>query len=524
MKTDNVELSLLPLELNTVAPGLELALAQEGISAVSSSDWESQRKKYPSIMSERGKFLLYDSSMAGYQSVCRSCVPGQKMIDVSVLRRGWDTDPFQALIDIQTRRGGWRINTNLVTEMVSRYPKGAIRRKLLKALRRKIEDEGGIWLCVSPYPYPYRSAFNFRIDYDEYQAVDFTSIVKQCDTLQSLTSHYVCASAFQQQPQVLDALKDFDVGGHGWIHRTYRDRMQNYGNIQRGMEWLQDQNLDVDGFVSPHGIWNRGLGCVLEDLGIRFSSEFGLAHDELPFFPYMESCFSGRLLSSDEPVEFLRPQSSSVHSGYFSSVLQLPVHPVCLGVLLEAGICDPSIIAEYFFSVVERKFQEGSPAFLYGHPTRRLGQWPVVISTAYRVAQQYPQMWKTTLRNFAQWWHQRNRLCPVVNRKRDGYEVFVNTSSQKWTAAVQFWCGDKVALIPLESTRQLLCPEFLDFQSCCSHNEADGVPQSVPISWKTKLRNWLEIESMSEINQKRISRVSQFFTKSQRSMSEPIRK
>ena len=145
MKTDNVELSLLPLELNTVAPGLELALAQEGISAVSSSDWESQRKKYPSIMSERGKFLLYDSSMAGYQSVCRSCVPGQKMIDVSVLRRGWDTDPFQALIDIQTRRGGWRINANLVTEMVSRYPKGAIRRKLLKALRRKIEDEGGIW-------------------------------------------------------------------------------------------------------------------------------------------------------------------------------------------------------------------------------------------------------------------------------------------------------------------------------------------------------------------------------------------
>ena len=35
----------------------------------------------------------------------------------------------------------------------------------------RIEQAGGIWLCVAAFPFPYRSALNFRIDYDRYESL-----------------------------------------------------------------------------------------------------------------------------------------------------------------------------------------------------------------------------------------------------------------------------------------------------------------------------------------------------------------
>ena len=43
----------------------------------------------------------------------------------------------------------------------------------MELLREQVERAGGIWLRVAAYPYPYRSAFNFRFDHDEYDPHDF---------------------------------------------------------------------------------------------------------------------------------------------------------------------------------------------------------------------------------------------------------------------------------------------------------------------------------------------------------------
>ncbi len=69
---------------------------------------------------------------------------------------------------------------------------------------------------------------------------------------------------------------------------------------------LRSAGIEPSGFVAPHGRFNRTLLIALEMLGVTHSSEFGLAYDELPF---------------------------AVGSG---AVLQIPIHPVCLEIFLEA--------------------------------------------------------------------------------------------------------------------------------------------------------------------------------------------
>ena len=51
----------------------------------------------------------------------------------------------------------------------------------MRPLRNAIERCGGIWLNLAAFPFPYRSALNFRIDYDRYDPqADLAPVVAKC--------------------------------------------------------------------------------------------------------------------------------------------------------------------------------------------------------------------------------------------------------------------------------------------------------------------------------------------------------
>ena len=52
-------------------------------------------------------------------------------------------------------------------------PKARIRRRLIDRLREAVTGAGGVWIRLAPFPYPYRSAFSFRADLDEPVADDY---------------------------------------------------------------------------------------------------------------------------------------------------------------------------------------------------------------------------------------------------------------------------------------------------------------------------------------------------------------
>ncbi len=376
-----------------------------------------------------GRFVLFDSSRAA----CPELTSDQVAIDVHALRGSSAEDPFALLDDEQSRRVRWWVGHLAVSEEVSRVDKRAARQQLLAGVRTLVEMAGGIWLRATAFPYPYRSAFNFRLDYDEYQAEDFATVLDIVAPHEECFSHFVCAASFENEPQALARLRGMDVGSHGYWHHTYDDLLENRRNVTRGVAVLRAHGIEPSGFVAPHGRFNRGLLAVLQELGVGHSSEFGLAYDELPFFP----------------VD--------------SNVLQVPVHPICLGICLEAaaesgGTGTPAlraaadVLAEYFRWIATAKYQAGEPIFLYGHPENRLGRFPQVLRGVLETVSQFAAVWKTTLTEFAAWWRARATLRMRVYRDGANFVIFVD--ERRRATAVASNTGAASTRLPCRSTNR----------------------------------------------------------------------
>ena len=210
-----------------------------------------------------------------------------------------------------------------------------------------------MWIRLAPFPYPYRSAFSFRADLDEPLAEDYHRFVAARAPLAECCTHFVSTQAYAHDSSVLKDLRDYDTQSHGHFHHVYRESGANRLNLERAHRILRSFGFQPMGFAGPHGRWCPSLDDAMEELGYLFSSDFQLGYDDLPFYPWKVD--------------------------RFSRILQIPVHPVCEGLFLEAGVADPRIIGEYLGQVVAARLDAGELAIAYGHPERRLGQMPELL-------------------------------------------------------------------------------------------------------------------------------------------------
>ncbi|MDA7979285.1 MAG: hypothetical protein MPJ50_11020 [Pirellulales bacterium] len=423
-----MSLPLLPLILSDVSPGLAQALEQEGVPFRRVDQCAGEIAGHPN-----GRFVLFDSRRESTPSL----LPGQQAIDIAACDASDDGCPPTSLCDrllnTTSVRRSWDLKELSPEECVARFDKRAERRRLLTRLREKIESLGGVWLTISPVPAGFRGAFCLRIDYDEVASGDVARFLDVIDGCQNATSHYLCGRAYEDQTDVHARLQGLHVGGHGYWHHTYANAAENLHNVARGMDALQRAGLDPDGFVAPHGRFNEGLLHSLEQLGISHSSEFSLAFDDRPFLP-------------------------TTQSGEASSVLQIPVHPISLGVLLEAATgCGQSaehaveIATRHFTTWLEANFQAGEPVLLYGHPERRLGRYPELVREILRAADAIPGLWRMNMRDFCAWWRTRAAVSLQVDPCAAGIRVRRLSPSGPWVPAVDLWLGDHVAPVAIDA-------------------------------------------------------------------------
>lgn len=420
--TRAAELPLLPLMLDAPSFELRRALEQEGIPCV---------ERQPG--GPAGRFVLASGELT------LPLAQGQCLIDLESLDAGEDCEKM--LSDRRVRRAQWTLGSLGVQEEVSHVDKRAVRRRWMTALRAELERQGGVWLKIASCPFPYRSAFNLRVDHDDYHAEDFHALQHALRGQERAVSHYVCAADFVNHPEALAELRGWHVGGHGYHHHTYPDHAQNRRNIARGLDVLAKAGLEPDGFVAPHGKFNLGLHQALVELGTRHSSEFGLMYDELP----------GEALPG--------------------GVLQVPVHPVSLGVILEAArrfgipqlaVMEPAI--RYFEQHIAERYQEGEPVLLYDHPTARWGRFPQVVRAILSAARDCGMLWRTTLAEIARWWYVRREVSLRVYRDGEEYVVFADRIPTEYRVAVEFWRGEHVAPMPLAEKVLRFSPSALAYQ------------------------------------------------------------
>jgi hypothetical protein len=413
-------------------PGLRLALAQEGVAFRTVTD------PHP-LAFQGGRFVLYDGRRVAPATARARLSPDHVALDVDRLRRGEPVDPFEALTDTRSALARWEVGGYPLTERVARYPKAEVRRRLVGRLRAWVTGAGGLWARLAPFPFPYRSAFNFRADLDEPLVDDYGRFARARRRLGDCCTHFVSTAAYGDEPAVLQDLLRFDTQSHGHYHVVYRDPAANRRNLARAHELLCESGFEPVGFAAPHGRWNLGLDQVLEDLGYVYSSDFQLGYDDFPFFPWC--------------------------GDRFSNVLQVPIHPVCEGLFFEAGAVSGRAVAEHLARVVRSHIEAGEPAFVYGHPERRLGRHPEVFAALEGAIGSEPLLWKVTLTEFALWWCWRDRRRWSVVPRADGrFEVQFDDWCGAHPMALEVVRGRHVASVPLKGPRTALRLDGLAYE------------------------------------------------------------
>ncbi|GAC1473441.1 MAG: hypothetical protein NVSMB9_22040 [Isosphaeraceae bacterium] len=422
----------LPLLLWDTPPGLQLVLAQEGIA-------HRQVVEPHPLAFQGGKFVLFDSRCVSEATVRARLSSDHVAIDVDRFRGHGTIDPFTALIDSRAAYARWEVDGHELTERVSRHDKGVIRDQLIRRLRQVVTSEGGLWARLSPYPFPFRSAFNLRVDLDETGVEDYARFARARRRLEDCTTHFVSTKAYGDVPVVLQDLLRFDTQSHAHHHVIYRDPQANRRNLTRADKLLRESGFEPTGFAAPHGRWNSGLDRVIEDLGYIYSSDFQLGHDDFPFFPWRDE--------------------------NFSNVLQVPVHPICEGLFFEAGARTGRAVADHLIKVVRAKIKAGEPAFVYGHPERRLGRHPEILSAISEAIACEPLLWRVTLTEFALWWRWRNRrLWSVIARGDKCFEVQFDDWDPRHPLGLEIIRGRHVSTVSLTGPRTVIQLNHLAYE------------------------------------------------------------
>ena len=454
----------LPLLLADVPPSLRSALEQEGVPLAEAHS------------GRLGRFVLFDSRRRS-PSLARD----QVAIDVDHLRRGRTHDPIKALADERAACFEWQVGRLSVRETVARVDRAAVRNRLLSDLRTLIESAGGVWMRLSSYPHPYRTAFNFRLDHDQYDAHDFDATLAAIEGHEHAISHYVCAATHARHCDALARLKGAHVGSHGWWHHTYREQSDNLTNIRRGIDSLRVCGLNPIGFAAPHGRFHRNLLAALEELSVTHSSEFGLAYDDLPFFPSQ------------------------------SNVLQMPIHPICLGLCLDAARRIPgrpisdaeaaeSTLA-HWRTVAAEKHLAGEPVFFYGHPDGRVGQFPHLLRDLLDMASELPETWCTTLATFEDWWRARSAVRLEVLRRDDRFEVTAHGLPMGYRCALEYPRGQELATVEIESQKTSFSGAALPWKRPRAPRPIRGTGSRCPLGLRAGIKWYLDWEKVTPIDQ-----------------------
>lgn len=291
-----------------------------------------------------------------------------------------------------------------VTERVASADKAVIADTLLGMLRTAFGLAKLPLVTMARFPQGASSVFILRVDVDGVYGENTRRLSSAAAEHRVPASFFLNGDYSSLHPGPLDCWPDStEVGQHGWLHTLLQTRAESRDNLERAERWMrEDLALTPRSFVAPRGLWNRGLGEALRDLGYRYSSDFGLDFDSLPF-------------RSD------------------GDVLQVPVHPYsperATVWAREVGAQVPTVAAvrDHYLTAMLEQVRHGRPAHLYGHP-EVLGDMAGEVLPALCELADDLQLPRMTLGAYADFWVRREQATPRVHVDREGTRLSVDVT------------------------------------------------------------------------------------------------
>lgn len=264
-------------------------------------------------------------------------------------------------------------------ERVSTISRSGIRKLVARSLEILHHHRGIPYVHLWYYPRDARSVFSFRIDTDFARPTEIDELYRLVSACAVPTSWFVDVKNQQLYLALFSSMEHQEIGVHCFEHKIFENTDQTTTDIQQAKGILTQAGMKPEGFAAPFGTWHESIGKAIQSSSFLYSSEFGYDYDNLPSFPFLGSGLS--------------------------DVLQIPVHPVCIGSLKRQGYSEERM-KRYFDFVTGMKLTVRDPLMFYHHP--KDGHLDVLkhlfeFAHAQRVAPMF-------MGEYAHWWKRRLRM------------------------------------------------------------------------------------------------------------------
>ncbi len=266
-------------------------------------------------------------------------------------------------------------------EIVSRKTKGTFRQLVFSLLVHLHQIQRIPFIHKWYYPNGEPTIFTFRIDSDKGTQEQIEEIYQLSDRYSIPTTWFLDVKSHELWLAYFKKFVSQEIGVHCYAHTISHDKEINFDNFSKAKKILKQNGMDANGFSAPTGMWNETLAETIEELEFQYSSEFGFDYDNLPSFPF--------------------------HSGNFSLVPQLPIHPICIGSMLRAHMTDNQMIS-YFKNIVDINITLKEPICLYHHPTHTHNN---VFEEIFNYIQG-KKIQAISYSDYAAWWRKRDSELP----------------------------------------------------------------------------------------------------------------
>ena len=283
------------------------------------------------------------------------------------------------------------------------------------------------------FPEGARGVVNYRVDVDDGTEDSLRLVSESLGRHGDWCSIYYCTSYFAADPTfITDASRTgAEVGSHCHYHYTFeRDPATNGKNVRASVAFLRGLGIEMGGLAMPSGKSFPGIGSVLRDNDLAYTSNFGFLFDALPL----------EVRHGDLPH------------------LEVPIHPVAPGNVIKpahslAGIDD--YVHAYYLATARRLSAAFLPVFLYGHDndTMHLTILPGLLD---RLVTALPDHAFLRLDRYAAFWRRRLDRLADWRRPDDGAGVAVIRHDARDAVRVTGPAGERCW--PLDLDTLLLSP------------------------------------------------------------------
>lgn len=244
------------------------------------------------------------------------------------------------------------------------------------------------------WPNGCRSFFSFRADMDEGNEESLWCFLDTIEPWSKSLSLFVCGKAYVGKEHLLKKVAGLqaEVGNHTYTHYVFSDKDKNRINLELTEQLLACVDIRPRGYVGPASFFHTSMYDVLEEKGYDYTSSFGLAHDDFPFFP---------LKNNFETYQ----------------MVEIPFH--CLGDRFpKFGLeLDSGTVRTFFEQLLEKKYHLCEPMFIYGHPDMlgRMGDHPDLVKHICEKALSFDDVCTGNMADIAAWWKRRHKTVADIS-------------------------------------------------------------------------------------------------------------